>query len=194
MKIKGKKIEGPNRDILVIPRPGREDIVFTFEAVMDMTVFQKKCPPPKPPTIMRPGGVKDVLLTDKNFVKATEKYAQQNTNYLVLMSIAATEGLEWETVDLDNIDTWDNWKKELTDSGFSDAEIGRIINKVAEINGMDENKLEEARKRFLATQQAPQNGQDSQQDEQKTTPSGELAKDSESNHQDSPTSTAGKTR
>ena len=48
MKIGGVEIKGPHEELLILPRPD-ENIIIRAKAVMDMDVFDKLCPEPKPP-------------------------------------------------------------------------------------------------------------------------------------------------
>ena len=73
---------------------------------------------------------------------------------MILKSLEATEGLEWETVKMDDPETWLNYEKELKDSGLSPIEVGRIVGICMSANGLDERKMEAARDAFLAEQQA----------------------------------------
>jgi hypothetical protein len=57
MKYKGKKLEGRNTDILVLEKGG-EQIVFKAEALMNYKEFDKICPAPKPPIILKKGGAR----------------------------------------------------------------------------------------------------------------------------------------
>jgi len=50
MKIHGKKITGPNIEIIVIPRGDeRDDIILKVQAILDMEPFETMCPRPEPP-------------------------------------------------------------------------------------------------------------------------------------------------
>jgi hypothetical protein len=182
MKIKGKKIEGPNTQYVVIPRGDGEDIVFEVKAIMDMSPFDKLCPQPKPPKKMLPGGQIIVNVEDPNFKAELNDWAAKRAVYITLSSLEPSQ-IEWDTVKLDNPSTWSNYQKDLVNAGFSDFEIGRIINATLEVNCLDESKVEQARQRFLASMQAPKNVQNSQMDDQPNMQSGVPAKDSESNHQ-----------
>lgn len=153
MKILGKKISGPNIEICVIPR-GEEVIVFHAQAVLDMTPFEGMCPRPKPPTKIIKGGKRIDDFESPQYQILLDKYAQNRVNYMILKSLQATEGLEWESVDLSNVDTWGNYNQELKDSGFSEIEVMRIVNSTMIANCLSEDKLEEARSNFLASQQA----------------------------------------
>ncbi len=174
MKIKGKKISGPNKELLVFPRDTGDDIVLTIKAIMDMDVFEKICPMPKPP--MKKIGSDDIIdLKDKNFLKKMSQHSEKRMTWMILESLSATEELEWETLDLSDPSTWHLFRKELKDSGFSEFEITKIINTVMAVNSLDESKLEAARERFLLARQEQQEKLDSLQAELNSTPSGEPA-------------------
>jgi hypothetical protein len=183
MKIKGKKIEGPNTQYVVIPRGDGEDIVFKVQAILDLTAFDQLCPAPEPPKKMLPGGKMITNPEDSNYIKEINDWARKRSDFIALTSLRATEELEWETVKYDNPSTWGNYRKELKDSGFSEFEIGRLINTTMEVNCLDEDKVEQARQRFLASLGATKNGQSSHKEEVQNTQSGEPVKDLESNRQ-----------
>lgn len=149
MKIHGKKIEGPAVEVLVIPRQGG-DLVFRAVAVLDYKEFMAACPQPLPPKVMKPGGGESVDSNDVNYSKALTKWAIQKTDWMVLQSLSATEALEFETVKKDDPETWDNYREELVEAGFTEGEINRIINLVITVNGLDQTKIDEATERFLS--------------------------------------------
>jgi len=151
MKYKGQKVEGRNVEIIPIPRPG-EDIIFIAEAVENFEEFDKLCPEPVPPKKLLKGGQKVVNINDPVYKEQLDKYATNRINYIVLKSLLATKDLEWETVNYEKPETWDNFKKELKDSGFTDIEQGRIIRGVMKANALDDAMIEQARQDFLAGQ------------------------------------------
>ncbi len=153
MKINGKKITGANEGVIVIPRESGDDLVFKIRAVMDMSEFDKLHPEPSPPSRLMANGKTVKNLKDPNHVKACDRHIQTKLNWIVLKSMQATEGLEWETVDIDDANTWDKLRPELKTAGLSDVEINRVINSCIDINALDEEKIEEARDRFLLAQQ-----------------------------------------
>ena len=153
MKIKGKKIEGPNVEIIAIPRAMGDDIILFAQAVLDMSPFEQICPVPVPPMKKIAGGEQVPNLQDKEYLKSIENLSTKRLAWMVLTSLQATEGLEWETVDLSDPNTWELFRKELKDSGFSDIEVNRIIAGVISVNALNDDKIEAARERFLATAQ-----------------------------------------
>jgi hypothetical protein len=153
MKLNGKKIEGPNEVTIVIPRGSGEDIVLKARAVLDLDDFEEMCPLPTPPSRRMAGGADVPNLKDQGYVSALQRRNVMRLNYIVLSSLEATEGLEWETVDISDSNTWDNFNTELKDAGFSPIEIQRIVADILNVNALDEAKIEEARQRFLLAAQ-----------------------------------------
>jgi hypothetical protein len=171
LKIEGKKIEGPNVEMIVIPR-GEDSIVFMAQAVLDSSELDAILIVPVPPRVMKRGEGSAPDFTDTKYVKAMDEYKDARLNWLILKSLSATKGLEWETVDMSDPKTWSLYETELKTAGFTNFEINRIIAGVFSANGLDENKIEQARKRFLAFQADQKAEQFSQKDEQSNTPSG----------------------
>ncbi|HUP80812.1 MAG TPA: hypothetical protein VM260_19835, partial [Pirellula sp.] len=81
--------------------------------------------------------------------------------------------------------TWENYTTELKEAGFVDAEVSRIISGILDVNSVNEQLIDEARKSFLTTRESQRNGSSSRPAEAPSTPSGEPAKSSESVPQDS---------
>jgi hypothetical protein len=152
MRLHGVKIEGANVEEIVIPR-GDDQIVLRAQAVLDNEEFDDLCPRPKPQVLLMKGG-KRVEKTDAPaYQQAINTWGEQRVAWLVIKSLEATEGLEWETVKIDDPSTWLNYRSELKASGFSDNEQARILAGVMAANGLNEAKVAEARERFLASQQ-----------------------------------------
>ena len=110
MKMHGKQVRGVNRDVVVFPRLSG-NLCFTVEAIQNWEVFDKLCPLPEPPIRLLPGGVRQSDTSDPKYQEKLNEWGAMKTNYMVLQSLAPTEGLEWETVDIDKPDTWKNWKQ-----------------------------------------------------------------------------------
>lgn len=181
MKIAGEKLSGPNVETIVIPRgDGRNPVIFKAQAVLNYEQFDRLCPTPTPPIKMLRGGEKQEDLNDPAYKQRMVEYATKKMAWITLKSLEATEGLEWERVDLGNPNTWGNYEKELEESGFSPVEIGRIRTGVFIANCLDDSKIEEARQSFLAGLLKPAEVQLSQKVEPNGTPSGEPANVSES--------------
>ncbi len=157
MKIKGKKIEGPNREIIAIPRGMGDDLIFIVSAVMDMSPFEKMCPAPAPP-LRKIDGVDVPNLKDAAFLKLLDQHSTKRMAWMVITSLEGTEGLEWETVDAGDPSTWLLFRDEMTSAGLSEMEVNRIVAGVISVNALSESKIEAARERFLLLQQVqPEN-------------------------------------
>lgn len=163
MKIKGKTISGSNETFIVIPRACGEDIIFKAKAVLDMEPFEVICPMPAPPKRMLPGGQEVPNLTDKGYLTSVNQHSQKRLTWIVLTSLQATEDLVWETVDLADHTTWDNFQTELQDAGFSSVEVNRIVTECIDVNALNEGKINEARERFLLAAQERQEELSSQE-------------------------------
>jgi hypothetical protein len=151
MKIKGKKIEGANVEIIAIPRGEGEDIILKARAILDMSPFEKMCPPPRPPMRII-DGMNVPNLKDKDYQVQVHKYAEKRMAWMTITSLEATDGLEWEMVDVGDPSTWLLIREELTGAGFSDIEVNRIVAGVVSANALSEAKIEAARERFLLLQ------------------------------------------
>lgn len=159
MKIGGQKVSADNIYEVFVPTGESTGIMFKCKAVRNMDEFEKRFPPPEPKKIYKPGSQSPELdLEDKAYVKAMEEYAELKHNYFYLESLSATEGLEWETVNMDEPSTWGNFWKELEDT-FNNIIAQKILQGVQRANSLDPKYIEEARKRFLAGT-STQQGQD----------------------------------
>jgi hypothetical protein len=154
MKINGKDIKGPQMEVVVIPR-GDEEIVIKAQAIMDYSDHEKINPQPLPPSKLLPGGETQQLVEDPGYLKKLSDWAQQKTDWMIIKSLSATEGLTWDTVKADDPTTWSNYRKEL-DATFTPAELGKILEVVMSACGLNQSKIEEATKRFLAGQAGKQ--------------------------------------
>ena len=176
MKINGKKLDGPNYDIIIFPRIDG-DIVLKVACVLDYTPFTDMMSVPEAPKIQLRGQTAWTPNTaDPKYNEAISKYSEYKTHWMVLKSLEINEDLEWETVDLTDPDTWGNYTTELEESGFADQHIAKIINKVAAINGLNDDMMEAAKERFLAEQLANEQ-QSFLKDAVDNTQSGDVAKD-----------------
>ena len=151
MKIHGKTYDEPRVETVVIPRNGG-DIIFKAKAILDYEPFEALCPGPMAPMVMRKGGEQFRDVEDAKFKTKVNEWAHNRTNWMIIESLKATDGLEWETVDPKNPTTWDNYIVELTKANFSNAEINRIVECVIDANGLNQKRIDEATERFLAGQ------------------------------------------
>lgn len=162
MKIAGKKIQGSNIEYAIIPRPStiaedgsviNNDVAFMARAVLDFSDFEKLCPPPQPPLSKRPGGESFQNVEAPAFKTANILWSVQKTNWIILESLKATEDLEWEKVIPEDPNTWGLYSEELTESGFNWREQELIREAVWKANALNDQKLEDAKKRFLASRE-----------------------------------------
>jgi len=175
MKLNGKTLIKPNIELIVIPRGDGEDIVFKAQGVNDTTVFENLCPLPEPPTRVYPGGRKAQDVTAPEYLK---KMAEHNTlrfHFMMLESLKVTDSLEWETVDMGRPETWKNYTDELTAAGLTNTEVNMVVNGVLAANCLNEDRIEEARQRFLASQQEALERSSTLKGEQPSMESGEPA-------------------
>ncbi|MDE1971187.1 MAG: hypothetical protein KGI50_06475 [Patescibacteria group bacterium] len=149
----GKVVKNENIAIAAIPRSDG-DLVFIAKPVLNFARFNTLCPQPEAPVIRYSDGRREPDYKDKAYVQAIADYAEKRTGWLMLESLKDTPGLEWDTVDLEDPNTWKNHVKELEDSGFTPREINEIHGAVMRANNLDDSQLEAARNRFLASQEA----------------------------------------
>jgi len=185
MKMSGRKIQGPNEEILVLPRPDG-DLVFKAKAVLDFTVFDGLVPQPKPPKVRRRGmSEPSDDPTDKNFQLEVQNWSSKRMDFMILESLrTGTPELEWETVDFNNPDTWKNYERELKEAGFTPSEINLLNATCISANSLSQSKLDEARERFLASRAEPTSNGSSPLAELRITQSGEHARGWESSRQE----------
>ena len=164
MKFAGKTPPGPNVEYAVFPRPAtytegdepteiNNDIVIECRAVLDYSKFDAMVPEPEPPMSKRPGQDKATPNPEHpTFIKAVQKYSMLKANWMYIQSMSGTPGMEWEQVKLDDPQTWERWPEELRETlHMTESELIRLTSHIHSVNGMDDAKIEEARKRFLAT-------------------------------------------
>lgn len=170
MKLNGRTLV-PNVEVVVIPRQSG-DLVFKAAAVLDYDEHDKLNPQPEPPIRLLPGGVRQQNIEDPKYIKAVDDWATNKFHWMFLKSLSATEGLEWETVKMDQPKTWQNYKAEMSKAGITPGEVARIEMLVTDACGLNQQKIDEATKRFLAGQAQAQSGEHSPSSGQNTTPSG----------------------
>lgn len=150
MKMQGEAVEFVD-EVVVIPLGGKE-YVFKARPVIDFEPYELLFPRPEVPIKVLPGPKEEPDPDNKDFVKALEDWASNRTAWMFLKSLEATEDLVWETVDMDKPDTWGNFEAELRETGFSDLHVMRIFEIITTACGLNQDKINEATKRFLAAQ------------------------------------------
>jgi len=153
MKINGKEIPKQGIETIVFPRPSN-DLVFRAKPVTNFDDFIKLCPMPIAPDKLIPGGIHIQDVEHPEFKKAIKVWAEKKSNWMLIQSLSATEGLTWDTINLSDSETWKNFAQELETSGLTQLELSRLFDIVITACGLTQDKIEEATKRFLAGQAA----------------------------------------
>ena len=172
MKMYGKKLFGPRIEVLVIPRQDG-DLVFKAQSVLDYEPFNALVPSPQAPERMLPGGISSRNVEHPSYIEAVNRWSHLKWTWMILKSLEATEGLEWETVKVDDVETYDNYKIEMKEAGLSPAEIEMVLGIVIDACGLNQMKIQEATKAFLAGQGQEQQDKSSPASELNSMPSGE---------------------
>ena len=151
MKIHGEKLEYQDiTDVVVIPK-GDDNIVFTIKAVFSEEYVNKLVPDPEPPKIQRKGMKRfEPNLEDDDYIAAVRQKGEYRVSWRILESLSATEGLTWDTIDMEKPETWTNWEGELIEAGFTQLEIDFLVTAIVRICGMSVMAMESARANFLA--------------------------------------------
>jgi len=173
MKIHGETIHVPGVAYVAIPRQDHDDIVFTCKAVLSYEEFDAICPTPDAPWVIHRTDGKRQDYDDNQYVKARGEWAIKRQAWMVLKSMSGTDGLEWDTVTWGDPETWSGYTDELLGAGFSPMEISRILEAVYDANGLNQDKIEAATKRFLSGVRAKAAGGPSPEEGQPTILSGE---------------------
>jgi hypothetical protein len=171
MRIKGKSVIPPKPVKAIIYREsddGKPDnIEFLCGAVIDYSEFNRLYPQPKPPHVLDVKNNTEYHDTkDKKYIKKIEQWSDMKIAWMTIMSLNATPGLEWETVKLDDPETWMNYEKELKQV-LTEAEFHRIINSVVDANSPNANRRREALDVFTDT--APEEPAASQSQKEEAT-------------------------
>lgn len=151
MKFRGEAIPAPEPELIVLTRNG-VDYPFYAQAVTDFDEFELVCPKPEPGFIQRPGEKAVPDISSPEYSAKVVEWSKRRTAWMIIKSLSATKDLEWEQVKMDDPSTYTLYEKELAET-FSQVEINMLIQGVMAANAMDEDKMHEARKRFLASEQ-----------------------------------------
>lgn len=180
MRIGGVQLTGLNEAILVLPRSGG-DLVIKARAIPDYDEFNKLVPEPTMPVMVtRTGTLNDEMNVD--YIAAVSRRETLRIAYIYVKSLEPSN-IEWDTVKLEDPSTWTNFRTDFQKAGLSPVEINRIWTTVSDANCLSEDKLVEARERFLAGVGKDQPASSSPITGQASTPSGAPASDSTSSPQ-----------
>lgn len=151
MKINGRRFDEP-AVVTIDVNVGDEIISLRAQAVLDYSEFEALCPVPKPPEVIRPGGKKATNPEDPKYKAKLMEWSQNRAYYMMLKSLSATEGLEWDKVQMDDPKTWSLMDEELN-KAFTPYGASRVAQGVLRANCLDDQMLKEARSSFLPSAQ-----------------------------------------
>lgn len=176
MKLKGQTILPPQPKQIVLPRTTSDgvdgSIILLAGPVMDYNEFNRLCPQPKPPVVMRPGKKQTYDTNNAGFLKRVDEYSNRRMAYTMIKSLSFTEDLEWEIVQIDKPETWIKYEEELR-KHFTEAEVMLILEGVMDANMPSAERQEEALQRFAQRQVEEAKRLSSLTEEQDSTPSTE---------------------
>lgn len=156
MKYKGQQLGiSPRSDVVVFPRD-EGDVIFTLIPVLDYSEFNNICPQPRPGQILYPGGRKGSNTDDPSYQKSLTDWTIKHHDWVILKTLAASPDISWDSIKMDDPSTYHNYRKELSDAGFTNAEVNHLVDKCVKINTLDEELMTKARTRFLASKQETQ--------------------------------------
>ena len=176
MKVQGVDLSQPNVEEVYIPR-GDKTIKFIAKGILNEDDFDKLCPRPQPPEMIKAGVGKIQNVEDPGYKQEIERYARRKTAWLYITSLRDTPGLEWEKVKYDDPGTWLEYENEFANA-FTGPEIQRITHAIFAANGLSEERIKKARESFLALPQAEVQNLSFLPDGPASTSSGEPANDS----------------
>jgi hypothetical protein len=154
MKVKGTTIPSPMELVVIVRNNGENNLVFKARAVTsdDYKKFEELCPMPNPPKRLHKDQTITVHTDDPDYLKAVQDWSEKRMAYTIIVSLSATSDLTWDEVSLSDPATWQSYQKELQESGLTVSEQNEVIGAVVVANSLDQKKIEEARKAFLAMQ------------------------------------------
>ena len=155
MKVAGVEITKPKPKTIVIPLDDKQHIVFKCAPVLDFDEFDRLCPRPSPE--IRNYGDNDprgkvTMDKDPDYLARLIAWRVQQTNWMILESLKATPGLEWDSVKEDDPETWPLYEEDLKSAGFSQNYINAINGTAVEACGVSQAAIDEATQSFLASQ------------------------------------------
>lgn len=149
MKLKGKAISAPKAKVVAYPREDG-DLIFKLVPVINDKEFDRLSPEPKPPTVMRPNQAPFEDAQDPGYLRTLEQRDKLRWDWMLLTTLSATDGLEWEKVKPEDPSTWHLVQQELEESGLSSAEVKHLLLETSRVNVVTEEYVKEARDRFFA--------------------------------------------
>ena len=153
MKIAGVKPTKPKPIPIVIPLDRTQKLVFKCQAVLSFDEFDEVCPKPMPEKrdYGKDGGIK-IMADAPEYLAELTKWSQLKMHWTIIKSLEATDGLEWDTVKMEDPSTWGNYEDELREIGLSDNYVDAIFGTAIEACGLSQAAIDEATDNFLASQ------------------------------------------
>lgn len=151
-------------------------VEFRFRALTSDDKFEDVVKRPKPPVRTMPGNKQMTDNTDINYLAALADWSGKMLEWQILQSMSATQGLEFDTVKMNDPESWKNWRKEMGDN-LGSRIVDHCLNAYVDANLLSEETLEEARKSFLAGQEEKLNKLSNPSIELNDMPSGGVVND-----------------
>ena len=151
MKIGGKVINNNYFEIIPIVK-GDDEYILKARPVSNFDEFDKLCSKPLPPKGIKKDGETFEDTENADYLKKIDEYGEKKTNWLFITSLDGSN-IEWDTVNKADPTTYKNWENDLFKAGLTQHEVSRIRIAIFKAQGLDDDKIKEAKKRFLASNQ-----------------------------------------
>lgn len=151
MKVGGVQVTPPPEGLLILERE-EGSLVFRAKsvAIEAWDHFNKICPEPSIPMVLVKGEKKPNT-TDETYQLQCRKLHAKRIAYLCIKSLEPSN-IEWDTVNMDDPDTFEKFEDDLRTAGMTEIEIQKVIQLCVGANSLDEEKLKKARESFLRGQ------------------------------------------
>lgn len=152
MKVGGVQVTPPPEGLLVLEREDGNHLVFRARPVPieAWDHFNKICPEPSVPMVLVKGE-KKANTADETYQLQVRRLHAKRIAYLCLKSLEPSN-IEWDTVNMDDSDTFEKFEDDLRNAGMTEVEIQKVIQLCVSANSLDEEKLKKARESFLRGQ------------------------------------------
>lgn len=148
MKVNGKSLDAPRIVKVYLPIADNGAVEFKFRPLRGDEEFEKILTRPKPKAKKKPGGEVFHDTNDPAFKTALAEWVSKKLDWEFLTCISATDGLEWETVNMSDPNSWKNWRSDM-EKVFGTAEINAVFQGFLDAQYISEEVMEKARAAFL---------------------------------------------
>ena len=179
MKLDGQELHIPyEKEVLVRRDNPKDSKLIKFKTVPNAREqFKDILAPPKAPVMTNvKTGKKTPKEDDPKYLKEVDEYTAKGLIHIFLTSI---QGVEWETVDLKDPSTYENYIQEMIDAGLTEREVETLYSVALTMTMLSVEMVDEADKDFLAEVRAQAKNTSTLITEKDSTPSTESANDSE---------------